>query len=1051
MLHLLLISSVVMQLQIPDDQQRYFSVYLTEIGAFATSEALSDERLMEICREEGDSKGSVKLLVQHSSATVHLPPPPPRTLVANHVPPVLPYQESFRSPSSKARSTKSNHDTMSSTSEQFVIDPAPMTSRHDDIEDFDRDNRNTMRPPQQYISPQLYGTAHPSSPLDPRRAPPPNIREPSPSRSRKAMSPARPPTLDTKSPFIPTLAPAERNRIGSVTPTISPNGNYFDDSSITPPPSRRTHTHSASDAAADRERVLEYSERQLSEKDSRLNLRDGRAKQESAKRRGKVSDYPESSKRVQEPWVLVQSPAKERPSTADTGRPSPSMARAVQHTPSASHSGPYSSDASPRYPYSPYSTPRGNLPAIPVAPRGPPPPAPSSASGSNHRAGRAGQALPPNWLPKYLGDENPQTNKSRLYEPPQTKSRLMAAKSMDSLRGNLYPNSGGAANQRKGSQNNLARPSIIGLREAASSSTGSFMNMDPSPSRRDLSTAGIARSYEQSRGNFSPTNYTPTRPAQMNPSQSQGEFVQPPTSQYRPLPMTGQSSASGSTNYLNAPPNQGAWRQSPEDLFPRPHSALGASPDADIGASPAPQRSWRPLPPAGSSGSWVDVESPFVPEDSRSPGISSPHHPYATAGPQGLRPVASGSSNLASLRTTGTSGSTLADSLSYEAPAGLTDSTTAQVNRSSHCLSSPDSPRRTPVENRENSTLPQSGSETPKSFVSIQDSPVYDGDNEAVGTLKGDDRAWAATFVSGNTSSSDGTLKAATKGGRDKPLPNPNSIDDLYWSKESSSSCFKANVDSIIVDDRDDYESDDDDDDDDDDVASLWKTPLKSQPEKITEGKRPALQVNTDNGKPSSTSTARNAYYISPGQSFPSNIPPPNFPPPPPPVSAGFRRQKRNVSGRSGDKGLKADRGNRDSQFIRTSNVTWAFRPPAEEMYERLEEYFPDHDLDQPVIETTSGGSSPTAAEPAAPAFQGSSADKDRKFKHKKSIRVAANEYKRKFEHTSRSDSSSMSSSILRKRSTKLWGSKVEEVTTSHVPNVPALPESPTAANPKRK
>jgi hypothetical protein len=67
---------------------------------------------------------------------------------------------------------------------------------------------------------------------------------------------------------------------------------------------------------------------------------------------------------------------------------------------------------------------------------------------------------------------------------------------------------------------------------------------------------------------------------------------------------------------------------------------------------------------------------------------------------------------------------------------------------------------------------------------------------------------------------------------------------------------------------------------------------------------------------------------------------------------------------------------------------SWAFRPPPEDVYERLEEFFPDHDLDKPVIEAPSGGISPTANEHLLiPPPQAN--DKSR-VESKKSIRIVA-------------------------------------------------------------
>jgi len=129
----------------------------------------------------------------------------------------------------------------------------------------------------------------------------------------------------------------------------------------------------------------------------------------------------------------------------------------------------------------------------------------------------------------------------------------------------------------------------------------------------------------------------------------------------------------------------------------------------------------------------------------------------------------------------------------------------------------------------------------------------------------------------------------------------------------------------------------------------------------------------------------------------------------------------------------------------RTSVFNEDFRPPAEEMYERLGDFFPEHDLDEPVIEASSGGTSPTSAEAAQP-FP----TPDRR-KHKKSIRVVANEHKRKLDRTSRITSVN-NANMLRKRSTKLWGSKVEEVTAEQVKNASSALSTPaeSPSEPKR-
>lgn len=117
----------------------------------------------------------------------------------------------------------------------------------------------------------------------------------------------------------------------------------------------------------------------------------------------------------------------------------------------------------------------------------------------------------------------------------------------------------------------------------------------------------------------------------------------------------------------------------------------------------------------------------------------------------------------------------------------------------------------------------------------------------------------------------------------------------------------------------------------------------------------------------------------------------------------------------------------------------WAVRPSVEHVYEDLERFFPDHDLDKPIVDaaSTSPATSPqntqediteTDAAPLLPA----------KLRPKKSIRVVAQDRKKFLQravstqqHTKSSSLSSLAAGLLRRKSTKLWGSRLEEVTPS--------------------
>ncbi|KAF7975594.1 hypothetical protein HWV62_9159 [Athelia sp. TMB] len=113
---------------------------------------------------------------------------------------------------------------------------------------------------------------------------------------------------------------------------------------------------------------------------------------------------------------------------------------------------------------------------------------------------------------------------------------------------------------------------------------------------------------------------------------------------------------------------------------------------------------------------------------------------------------------------------------------------------------------------------------------------------------------------------------------------------------------------------------------------------------------------------------------------------------------------------------IAAKAGHRGNTFA-DSEQTWAPRPTHEEIYEKLEDFFPEHNPDTPVIETGSGVGHPTAPLP-----EQDKSDENRIRKAKKSIRIVAEEHKKKIDRISRAS--------VRKRSTKLWGSRMEDITT---------------------
>lgn len=107
----------------------------------------------------------------------------------------------------------------------------------------------------------------------------------------------------------------------------------------------------------------------------------------------------------------------------------------------------------------------------------------------------------------------------------------------------------------------------------------------------------------------------------------------------------------------------------------------------------------------------------------------------------------------------------------------------------------------------------------------------------------------------------------------------------------------------------------------------------------------------------------------------------------------------------------------------------WNFRPPAEHVYEHLEEFFPKIDLDKPVVVD------PMSPRTLSPDVEASRAPARRsgfnKLEMRKSIRVVAEGRKK---HLSRI-APATKTTLERKRSSSMWGHRVVEVTPSKLKN----------------
>ncbi|KAL1915583.1 uncharacterized protein VTP21DRAFT_6707 [Calcarisporiella thermophila] len=141
---------------------------------------------------------------------------------------------------------------------------------------------------------------------------------------------------------------------------------------------------------------------------------------------------------------------------------------------------------------------------------------------------------------------------------------------------------------------------------------------------------------------------------------------------------------------------------------------------------------------------------------------------------------------------------------------------------------------------------------------------------------------------------------------------------------------------------------------------------------------------------------------------------PPPPPPPPslPPMTTARRNGSELMENPSGAGGTD------EPEF-------WGERPPTELVYDNLDRYFRDHDLDRPII-----------ADPVVP-------DKKSGIQYRKSIRYVANEARRKMSihqtpaadqqrqppsEQNKAEAPKSAGQILRRKSTKMWGAKVAEV-----------------------
>jgi hypothetical protein len=212
--------------------------------------------------------------------------------------------------------------------------------------------------------------------------------------------------------------------------------------------------------------------------------------------------------------------------------------------------------------------------------------------------------------------------------------------------------------------------------------------------------------------------------------------------------------------------------------------------------------------------------------------------------------------------------------------------------------------------------------------------------------------------------------------------------------------------------------------------VNTWVEPLMLGT-RVSRGPRLRITIGERLSSASPQKTSSGGYTTP----IPFEVPPmPQGPPPSPPSPprAGVGSQPRTPALRLLEK-------------AEVPGSSWASRPNPDEVIERLERYFPDYDLDQPAIEASSSVTLPTVVEHLLTA----QAPAQDQRKHKKSIRIIARErMSQQPEDSELVSDDSFANNLSRKRSsTKLWNSRIEEVTPGQIKaGMAGAPGSPSSA-----
>lgn len=962
-------------MQIYDEDQARHSIYRTEVGQFAIGEALGDEQLYELCRDHGDTTGSVKLLVSPSHARVHEPTVEPTVTspVANTIiPPVLPQHDHYAPLKPKRRpNSRSRRGSFSSAaSERYQADREVNTGYEASVSDDLDHDRDTRRPA---IRPLPPGPSQ--RPRSPRRPPSPSNRVFSPDRAQVHS----PEMLSARSDRTP------RNALPTP-PALShsPQSSRFQDTSAYPPWGTPTETTpERGPYSAEKSEVWKaFHEREMVQKDKedRRRNKEHSIRRENGLRRPKGHHDTTDSRR--EAWTIVphnvptsdyakeRSPATTRQSPSTRGHGSPQQ---------------YSLSIPPK--------PLMDPPAPPVENR--------PSRGSNKQR----NVVPPGWAMAYKPGGSGKHDKTPVTSPSNKMDRLLA-KSM----GNLHEafKTAGTSQIPPSLQPGRSRPTPPQLPLSRPNTSGSMVSNGPSGHSVGEATSP---SYRE------PTSFTEintsSRGGTQSPITAYHQSRQANTSQYS-------ASSSNGSGYLGT---------ATQDPYPRPRSALGndqQQPQPQQQSSGSPYRARHLQSPSG----------PDFPSDSN-PARSSPLPPphYYPASMTHLE------DGCHTLPPNYTSRPPVHSHSHSDGPSTIVDHCAPPTHQVPHPppgiralpIPVPTAPRSPIVPVGSSLDSRDTRDRDPDQFPiqrTLSSLPVREDDVEPAHTLGRDDHARYMNALAAGSSTMI-PIKNRT------PTPPRQQGPELSSSVPNNSSAMESAT--ILTGDSSTLLGyrDFNDGDSDGDEGTIWlRPPTRSTTTQTSWGSqstangRPVLApISTDNS-PSVGNTAL------PGTA-------PNLPAPPnyiPDVSRMHRRQPTVPTN-----GKRAQ-DQRTSRFDNNFDYTWAPRPPVEEVVERIHEYFPEHDVDKPVIEAASGGASPTSAE--TPTLIPLSS---KRSGHKKSIRYVAAEHKRRTDRTSRMEPANVQNQ-LRKRNTKVWGVRAEEVTSDGAKDdYPAVESSPGGVSAKRE